>query len=130
MSSYPPTGYQQAFTKFSVIEYYDQYNQARKRYHAVIFELGDLVWLTPLRVVQCFDLMDTNHDGYIDLSEWRFYMAQAQLSGPGLTQQQVDNIFGALDAGDPALGGYGAFDAKLSFEEFSLMFTQDIDIFP
>ncbi|MDZ7586087.1 MAG: EF-hand domain-containing protein [Thiobacillus sp.] len=128
--TYPPIGYLQAYPMFDVTEYYDQYSQLRKRYHAVILERGDLVWLTPSRVMECFDIIDSNHDGFIDLTEWRFYMAQGQLSGPGLTQQQVDNILGALDAGDPAMGGYGAFDGKLSYEEFALMFTQNIDLLP
>jgi hypothetical protein len=117
---WPPTG-STYYPEYNVADYYDANNVYRRH-----FTLWVRDWET-IQVAADFDMqldafnaIDTSQNGYISIPEWRTWMGLAgsgTLSVP-LTTTDYDSIFASLDTGDPLAGNYGAYDGKLSFEEF------------
>jgi hypothetical protein len=127
MAVWPPNGY---YVVYQVDQYYDMMNTYRKRFKAIPFQSGSpLEYVTETVKLALFDTIDTDHDGYISLLEFRAWMQVARIGGtdPPLSITEIDTIFSGLDGGDPHMGNYGAYDGKLSFEEFTFMFGADYD---
>lgn len=121
---YPPTG-STYYPTFSVEGYYDSFNNYRKRFMLMVYNNGARESApTYNMMLECFDIIDGNLNGFVSLSEFRTWMAVGRVGGtsPSVSTAEIDSIFALLDAGDPQAGNYGANDGKLSFEETQYMY--------
>lgn len=110
------------YMTYDVDTYYNMMNVYKKRFKMMLWDDGMPVeLLTEESKLTAFDLIDADHDGYVSLTEFRDWMtiARVGVTTPTLTVTDYDTIFGLLDVGDQHAGNYGAYDGKLSYEEFT-----------